>query len=158
MISDMKKKLATTLLLGAVALMCLQGCGGDSGSEGDAGDPGEAIRPYLHAIQEGQYGRAWDMLHPAHQAVVTRSEFDNCLRESGLSVPAKFGLHVDVVSDETIDVAGLGSTPTKAVTWTLSSGEEFETMTSHLVESDGTWRWILTDGDYEAYQKGECPS
>jgi hypothetical protein len=109
--------------------------------------------------RKGQYGRAWDMLLLEHQEVVSRADFDDCRSESNEGeIPAGAEFSVDEVYEETISVDPVGYVRTKAVTIKVTAGEESANITSHLVEREGEWKWILTPSDYEAFASGECPA
>jgi hypothetical protein len=65
----------------------------------------------------GQYGRNWESLHPAHQAVVTRDKFDSCNRESNDSTGAtKINIDVEDTYEEPVRVEGEGMVDSTAVT------------------------------------------
>ncbi|MCH8850982.1 MAG: hypothetical protein IIC89_09170, partial [Chloroflexi bacterium] len=85
------------LLAGAaiVALAVACGGGGDGGNDasptvasGDANDigsaaeadesPSDAVKRLMEYRNAGQWGREWDDLHPAHQALLSRDEYMTC--------------------------------------------------------------------------------
>ena len=96
-----------------------------------------------------------------HQAVVSRSKFDECVG-TGFPSGVEFeGVDVEEVYDEPIDVPRIPEKTSKAVTLTLraSAGGETErdTDTYHLIDVGGRWAWILETQDVAAYERGECP-
>ena len=142
--------------LGAIALMGTGCSGSDSGD--DTRDPEDAMLTLIGYYEKGQYGRAWEMLLPEHQRVVSRSDFEECMSERSLNIPAEARIQVEEVNDETLEVEPLGEIPTKAITWRVTAGGASASETSDLVERDGAWKWILTNAEYEAFQNGECPT
>jgi hypothetical protein len=172
------------LVLMAVVLVATLGvaCGGGNGdgeeaqsaaTNGEAGTtteskPEQDASAFMKELTErslrGQYGRNWESLHPAHQAVVTRDKYDSCERESNESTGAtKISIDVEDTYEEPVRVEGEGMVDSTAVTLRLTydnplTGKPAEEHgTAHAVPVEGEWKWILTDGDYKAYAKGQCP-
>jgi hypothetical protein len=154
------------------------GCGGDEDSSADGGtvsvdvgqetvppepdqEPGEFLEDLLGYYFKGQYGRAWEVLHPGHKAIVSRSKFDECV-SAGFPSSAELS-DVDVVEeyDEPISLPHVPEKTSKAVTLrlTVRSGEasETDTDTYHAVDVGGRWAWVLESQDVAAYERGECP-
>ena len=139
-----------TLAIITVAALALVACGGSS--EQSASDAAEQMYSYMG---KGQFGRDYDMLHPAHQAVVARERFIECAQGSaGFSV-SKVGAEEEF--DEDYDVARVGLIPTRAVTLKYNIGELEQHRTIHMVDVDGSWRWIMGEDDLSAYESGNCP-
>ena len=137
------------LVLGAVGLLAA-GCGGGSGSE----SPSSFVKRVTLEFSRGQSGRLWDELHPAEQAIVTRSRFMECEQNEG------FGLKTVKVLEtypETITVAGK-PVPSTAVSVRVTSDDGITTATLHAVEVDGKWRWVLQPSELAEYTKGRCPA
>ena len=127
------------------------GCGGGGSSTPSASD---FVRRITTEFSRGQAGRLWDELHPAEQAVVTRTRFIECQKNEG------FGLRKFKVLEsytETFDVAGTPAQST-AVTVQVTSDDGITTATLHAVLVAGKWRWILQPADYAAYKRGACPA
>ena len=134
--------------------------GGDDGAANR-----EAARFAAHAVRllaENRYSAAWDALLPAHQRVVSRSDYAECERTS--LVPGHVrSLTVAWVADESVAVAGLpGKTATKAVDVRLviadavvPEGVVVEHVV-HVVRSGDGWAWILPAARYESYRAGGC--
>jgi hypothetical protein len=133
-------------------------CGGSGSPNSTSGDPGEAMLSFLGYAQKGQWGRSWDHLLAEHQAVVSRTAYDVCLRQVDAEIPADAKFEVDEVYDESVDVPGLGNRQTKAVTWTLSAGGDSASRTTHVIKQDGEWKWMLPPSDYASYKAGDCPN
>ena len=138
-------------LAGAALVVALAaGCGGGSSTQSAS----DFVRRVTTEFSRGQSGRLWDELHPADQAVVTRTRFIACERNEG------FGLRKFKVLEtypETVEVAGKKTSST-AVSVQVTSDDGITTATLHAVPVDGTWRWTLPAADYAAYKRGACPS
>ena len=142
----------------ALAVVCIAagaalaaGCGGGGSRTQSASD---FVRQVTSEFSRGQTGRLWDELHPADQAVVTRTRFISCQSNEG------FGLRKFKVLEtynETVDVGGKNAEST-AVSVQVTSDDGITTATLHAVPVAGKWRWILQPSDYAAYKRGTCPS
>lgn len=116
----------------------------------------EAQARQLELESKGQWGRLWDELHPAQQAVVDRDLFASCAQRSTDS-PLVFD-DIDFIEsfEEPITVAPMDEpVESVALTYRLALGSESVTRTTHQVLVDGTWRWSLIS--VEDYADGECP-
>lgn len=139
------------LTVALVLIVILAACGGGGDSDNGAGDA--AVNQYEMAIRD-QWGRVWDELHPAQQAVVPRDLYDECQSQTRMQ---DFDISVDETFEETIDVAELGEVETTAVTLEFDNGETSQFVTSHLIEVDGEWKWILPSEAVASFASGECP-
>lgn len=131
-----------------VALLAA-GCGGGSGTQSAS----RFVRQITQEFARGQAGRLWDELHPADQAIVTRSRFITCQSNEG------FGLRkfkVLETYEETVPVGGKKMEST-AVSVQVTSDDGITTATLHAVSVEGKWRWILQPADRAAYRRGVCP-
>jgi len=137
------------------ALVCVAGgallaagCGGGSGTESAS----TFVQQVTQEFARGQTGRLWDELHPADQAIVTRSRFITCQSNEG------FGLRkfkVLETYEESVPVGGK-KTESTAVSVQVTSDDGITTATLHAVSVDGKWRWILQPADRAAYERGVC--
>jgi hypothetical protein len=151
-----KWALAAVLFVGALSA----GCGG-SGNSGGAGSPaatgGQSAAAFIRGVTTqfslGQSGRLWDTLHPADQAVVSRTRYMACQSNSGFDL--KKIKVLDSYADP-IDIAGK-TTPATAVSVRTTADDGVTTATVHAVLLQGKWRWVLSPADYAAYQHGKCP-
>jgi len=145
----------------AAAFLLLGACGGGgSGSGSASGSPEDAFEEYVRYLNRGQWGRSWDLLHPAHQDLIPREHYIQCADE------VFSGLEVDITEfietyEEDITIPATGqTTASTAITFEahFSQGllEDTQTDTVHMIEVDGEWRSILSDP--EDYLDGECPS
>lgn len=154
----------------ALAAAALTGCGSESGAELTARvnegpaeqaaqpeqDAGEFMKQYVNTVALGQWGRAWDTLHPAQQQVASRSAYMTCRSED--SIPPINGVEIIEEYEEPIEVAPLGEVSSTAVTMKVSADDyPDDTLTGHVVDVDGEWRWIMTPADIETYKAGDCP-
>ena len=111
----------------------------------------------LEDLYNGRFGQAYEDLHPAHQALVSRALFIRCARET-IRVGRLDSIEtLDVFDDETRGL-GLGNEPTKAVRirLTLTDGGS-TTFVNHEVKVGERWRWVLNSGGDRAYRAGRCP-
>jgi hypothetical protein len=141
-------------LLGLIAVLAA-GCGGEE-DPAATGAGSAAVRKY-EALYGGNFGRAWDELHPAHQRIVSRARFSQCARQT-IAVGDLESIEVLDVFDDDIHVAGLRERMAKAVRVRVSSfhGESF-TVAEHEVKVGDRWRWILNSSAVDAYRRGRCP-
>lgn len=135
------------LILISVAALAVA-CGNSDSTE----SAGDAVLRQLDFASKGQYGRMWEELHPAHQALVSRDRFDECANE--IEVP---DLRIVEVYDEPIDVYAIPEKTSKAVTFSYKSGDGRSTETLHQVMVDGAWRWVFSTEAARAYEAGDCP-
>jgi hypothetical protein len=125
--------------------------------------PGEFLQRVHDYELKSQYGRSWDMLHPAHQAVVTRERYDECRSDRFAGVSGEIeSFDVIEVYDDPINVIGVPEKTSKAVTmkFTVAAGDLRETITdtAHAVQVGDHWVWLLTPGDVRDYKAGACPA
>jgi hypothetical protein len=147
------------LAIAVAVLATAVACGGSNGAAPDE-EPGAFLARLLKYEFSGQFHRSYDLLHPGHQALVTRSRYDECSQDDIGSVTLQGVEELDVY-DDPISVPDIPEKTSKAVTLrlTLLSGGETEhsTHTFHAVLVNGRWAWFLQTGSLEAYRVGECP-
>ena len=131
--------------------------GGDSNAVTLPSDPADAALQQLEYVRNDQRARDWSTLHPAHQALVARGAYIEC-PTGGITITST---EVIEVFEENIPLAGLGDVDTTAVTVEIAGeflgNEVSDRITMHLIDVDGTWRWILTDEALDAFKAGDCP-
>ena len=143
-------------LLAFVAILALPACGGEV-------DPartpaGAAQVRLLEDLYNGRFGEAYADLHPSHQAIVSRSMFVRCARQT-VPVGTLDSIEIlEVFDDETRGLL-LGGEPTKGVRirLTLTDGRS-TTFVNHAVRVGERWRWILNQAAIDAYRAGRCSS
>lgn len=136
-----------------VLLIALTACvGGDDDDSTD--DAGAAVVEQFDMAIRGQWGRVWDLLHPEHQAIVSRDFYAQCLRSETFP---DYDISADEVFTETIAVPELGDVETTAVTLRFENEDGSEFLTRHVIDVDGEWRWILNEEAISAVESGECP-
>jgi hypothetical protein len=147
--------LAAVLLVGSLSAGC--GGSGNKGGAGGAATGGQSAAAFIRTVTTqfslGQSGRLWDTLHPADQAVVSRTRYMACQSNSGFDLKK---LNVLDSYADPIEIAGK-TTPATAVSVRTTSDDGVTTATVHAVLLQGKWRWVLSPADYAAYQHGKCP-
>ena len=147
--------------LAAVAFVAAlsAGCGGSSSPSGTGGaaTSGQSAATFIRGVTTqfslGQSGRLWDTLHPADQAVVSRTRYMACQSNSGFDLKQLKVL--DTFADP-ISIAGKTMSAT-AISVRTTSDDGVTTATVHAVRVQGNWRWVLSPADYAAYKQGKCP-
>ena len=141
------------LLLALVALAA--GCALTEDSEDH--DAGAAVTTLLEQEYFGDYGGAWDRLHPRHQRLVTREEYDECRRGIDVQGTLESVLVLDV-EDSPLNVYGLPpNTPAKQVEVRVVTDESEYTADYHVVRVGDEWRWVLTDRAARGFERTDCP-
>jgi hypothetical protein len=169
---------ARLAVLAIAATALISGCGGTAGG-GDEVAANQAFRqaaqreaaktqrlmsqPAVRVVHDsylaesrGQFGRSWDSLHPAHQAIVTRGRFEECMRRRNL--PAVDELNVLDSYPDRITVRGIPEHQAAAVTLKAVTTQGEATFTSHAVKVAGRWRWILSNDAVRSFERGRCGS
>ncbi|MDP9492527.1 MAG: hypothetical protein M3P42_10085 [Actinomycetota bacterium] len=147
--------LARTFL--SVAFVALAtGCALTEDSENH--EAGAAVKTVLEMEYFGDYAGAWDRLHPRHQRLVTRKEYEEC--RSGIDVRGTIDsvLILDV-QDAPLTVYGLPPrTPAKRVKVRVVTDEGEYTATYHVVLVGNEWRWVLSDKAARGFKRTACPA
>jgi hypothetical protein len=139
-------------LLSVVAAGCALS---EDSSEHEAGT---AIKRVIEQEYVGDYGPAWDGLHPRHQRFVTRPEYEECRRGIDVVGTLESVLILDV-RDRPLTVFGLPPrTPAKAVDVRVTTDEGEFTATYHVVRVGDSWRWVLTDRAARGFARTDCPA
>jgi hypothetical protein len=120
-------------------------------------DVGAAVKTLLEKEYFGDYGGAWDRLHPRHQRLVTREEYDECRRGIDVQGTLESVLVLDV-EDSPLTVYGLPpNTPAKKVQVRVVTDESEYTASYHVVRVGDEWRWVLTDRAARGFERTDCP-
>ncbi|MDQ3777934.1 MAG: hypothetical protein M3310_03570 [Actinomycetota bacterium] len=139
------------LVLGALAAGCT--LTEDSADH----EAGAAVKRVLEQEYVGDYGGAWDTLHPRHQRFVTRPEYEECRRGIDVAGTIESVLILDV-QDRPLTVYGLRPrTPAKAVKVRVVTDEREYTATYHVVLVGDAWRWVLTSRAARGFARTSCP-
>jgi hypothetical protein len=149
--------MARARALVAVALVALAtGCALTEDS--DDHEAGTAVKTLLEREYVGDYGGAWDTLHPRHQRLVTREEYVDC--RSGIDVQGTIdSILVLDVQDRPLSVYGLRpGTPAKRVRVRVITDETDYTAPYHVVLVRDSWRWVLTDSAARGFERTDCPA
>jgi hypothetical protein len=147
--------LARTLLVVILAALAT-GCALTEDSEDH--DAGAAVKTVLELEYFGDYGGAWDRLHPRHQRLVTRKEYEDCRR--GIDVKGTLDSVVILdVQDTSLTVHGLPPRrPAKRVKVHVVTDETEYTATYHVVNVGNEWRWVLSDKAARGFERTACPA
>jgi hypothetical protein len=139
-----------------VALLALAaGCALTEDSEDH--EAGAAVKTLLEQEYFGDYGGAWDRLHPRHQRLVTREEYDECRRGIDLRGTLESVVVLDV-GESPLIVYGLPpNTPAKKVQVRVVTDESEYTADYHVVLVGDEWRWVLTDRAARGFERTDCP-
>jgi hypothetical protein len=125
-------------VLAIIAAVMLVACGG-SDTSNDQESPEAAAKRHLEMFGKQQHGRAWDELHPAHQALVGRDQYLLCGSSTSID-------KVEVVEsyEEPLTVDEIGTVDSVAVTMRAFVGERSQNVTLHVIDVDGRWRWVMS--------------
>ncbi len=148
--------MAFARVLLTVALVALAtGCALNEDS--DDHEAGASVKTLLEKEYFGDYGGAWDSLHPRHQRLVTRQNYDECRR--GIDVQGTIDSVVVLdVKSVPLTVFGLPPrTPAKRVNVRVVTDETDFTSNYHVVDVDGQWRWVLSDRAARGFRRSPCP-
>ena len=153
------------LLVPLMVLALVAGCSG--GSDGSAGPtasaegPDDMLKRVLGRHFKGQYRLAYDDLHPAHQALVSRDNYAYCLSR----VLTKANLRTVTtlkIADTPLAREGIPEKQAKEVTLRVTAAfgnmRDSAAQSFRAVRIGGRWAWILPATDIPAYRAGRCPA
>jgi hypothetical protein len=138
-----------------LAAFALAGCGGDV-------DPattpaGRAQVQYLEGLYQGDFGAAYNTLHPAYKKIVSRSQFTDCAA-STIPVGQLDSIEILDVFDDPIEIPDAGEQKAKAVRVRITSDTGTAiTFVNHEIKVRDRWNWVLSDSAASAYRAGRCP-
>jgi hypothetical protein len=145
-------RILTAVFLAALAAGCAL-----SENEQDH-QAGTAVKDVLEREYVGDYGTAWDLLHPRHQRFVTRQEYEECRRGIDVAGAIETVLILDV-RDRPLTVYGLRPrTPAKQVKVRVTTDETEYTASYHVVRVGDRWRWVLSDRAARGFARTDCPA
>jgi len=145
---------AATLAGAMLAVVVLAACGSGGSGAGGNQSASDFIRHVTTQFSLAQYGPLWGTLHPADQAIVTRSRYMAC--QSAVGFELRKLKVLDTYAD-TVYVAGKATAST-AVSIRATSDDGVTTATMHAIKVGSGWRWMLSPRDLAAYKQGRCPS
>ncbi len=126
---------------------------------GDEESASEAVEELVEALSASDYVAAYEMLHPAHQAVVTEEVFVDCGQQQEMNGPARVDeIEITGEEDRTRDVPELGAIDVTTVAVNLTQGDQVFPRTWDVVKDDGEWRWMLGGETLLNYREGRCTS
>lgn len=149
--------------LAAILAALAAGCGGAkraaSAPSASVGEVGTFMTRILREEIRGQWSRQWQELHPAHQALISQSQYVACSRRMGTDFATGHEVfHVLDVRDEAIKVRGVPQRTSKLVTINFREPGKPNGLTYHMhaVNAGGHWVWILGDRFLSAVSHGQC--
>ncbi len=121
-----------------------------------AAEPDESAADFLKRVIEaeakGQLGRAYDMIHPAQQALFTRDNYANC---TGAGDGADLtGFEEVETYTENVDIPGTdlvvpATAVTAKITLDVSGRKVSDTTTLHAISVDGQWAFVVDKNGVE---------
>jgi len=139
-----------------IALVALAtGCALNEDS--DDHEAGAAVKTVLEKEYFGDYGGAWDSLHPRHQRLVTRQSYEECRR--GIDVQGTLD-SVVVLDVRTVPLTVFGlrpRTPAKRVKVRVVTDETDFMSDYHVVKVENEWRWVLSNRAARGFKRSPCP-
>jgi hypothetical protein len=159
----MKRFLSVAAAAAATASLAA-GCGGGGTTAPTAtasvsGGPGVFMTRILREEIRGQWGKQWSELHPAHQALITQSQYVACSRRMGTDfATGREVFRVLDVRNEAIKVRGVPQRTAKLVTINFREPGKPNGLTYHMhaVSVGGRWAWILGGRFLSALSHGQC--
>lgn len=105
------------------------------------------IDRHIEALSDEQWGRYFDSVHPAQQALFDREEFIACAATSGADeVPRFDDIRIVEQAEEPFVPPGTDTSLTStAATLEIDLGEETDSATFHFARVDDDWYGFLTD-------------
>jgi hypothetical protein len=158
----MKRLLSGAAAAAAIALLAA-GCGGGGATVANdkptVSGAGVFMTRILREEISGQWGKQWSELHPAHQALISQSQYIACSRRMGTDIATGHEVfRVLDVRDEAIKVRGVPQHTSKLVTINFHEPGKPNGLTYHMhaVNADGRWVWILGGRFLSALSHGQC--
>ena len=145
------------MVVGIVSALAT-GCGG-AATATPREQPGVFVKRVLREEINGQWGRQWSELHPAHQRLITRAQYIACSRGMGTNIgQGKEIFRVVDVRDEPIHVQDVPEHNSKVVTIDLhvSGNSAPLTYRVHAVDDGGRWTWILGNRFLAQINRDRC--
>ena len=144
----MKKRVIGT---GLAALVVAVGgaCGGiEAGTTDTGASLDDAVREVFELRATEQNGKAWDLLVPEHQKMISRTQFVQC--GDATSAATLESVDVEESYDEKIVIPGTDVTVTSKaavvkIVGTLMGRSVSDSATVHYVDVGGEWRWMLSE-------------
>lgn len=138
----------TLIILFTLIGISLTACGGDS--EDDAGD---AMRVLIERLAVGQGGRAYESLHPAHQEIIDRDLYIQCVTGIGAEVD-----DFEVLDSYEEDYL-IPGTDLRVMSTVITYRAEFDngrsiSDTGHMIAVDGEWLYAINEP--QPFIEGRC--
>ena len=148
-------RLLSWIALAVSLVIAVAGCGGND----NAGDDAGAFVVQVNSdVLEGDFGDAYDSLHPAQKRILGSSErLERCLEGQLPDYPedAKYVTTKTQVQPWTIP--GDGRSSSTAVMVDVREGDRvIDRFTQHVFRVGGKWTWILSGPLVKAARTGAC--
>jgi hypothetical protein len=141
----------TRSILVAMAVLVLTACMSSQSA-------GDAVKERMEQLSRSEYDKAWETLHPRHQAIVSREKFVECgLASEQIESPVVDRVTIESETTEERTIPELGTVEVRVVEAVLVKGDLALTQFSEMVREDGDWRWVLSESVLEDFRAGECP-
>jgi hypothetical protein len=150
------------LAAAAVLVPLAAGCGGGATvatAKPTVSAPGVFMTRILREEIRGQWGKQWSELHPAHQALISQTQYVACSRRMGTDfATGEEVFRVLDVRDEAIRVRGVPQRTSKLVTINFREPGKSNGLTYHMhaVRVGARWTWILGGRFLSALSHGQC--
>jgi hypothetical protein len=108
-------------------------------------DPSAALQEILGLSASGQFGRHYDRLHPAQQAIISRDDYIDCANRVRIGKPQLGRVEIEVTDtySDTVRVPGTDQrADATALVVNMRAEDQQETMTMYLALVDSAWRLI----------------
>lgn len=131
----------------ALILIVLVGACGDDATADREESLEHFIDRHIGALSDEEWGRYFDSVHPAQQALFDREEFIACAATSGAGeVPRFDDIRIVEQVEDTLEVPGTDTAiTTTAATLEVDLGDETDSATFHFAKVDDEWYGFLTD-------------
>jgi hypothetical protein len=113
-----------------------------------------ALKSQITLLTQGQLGKAWDQIHPAQQALVTREHYIACGSPAAGSTLTQFD--VQAASWERTEIPG-ATTVVDALALTVRYALNGRTATTTFHEIPVGKHWRFTLSTIDRYANGACP-
>lgn len=116
--------------------------------------PEEVLARIVGLELAGAFGRSYELIHPAHRALVGRADYVACRR----AVPRAGGTEAPRVAVvRTAEASAGGPEGSEALELIFRPWSSARPQTALFAAHDGRWRRLLPRRTLDAYARGACP-
>ena len=118
-----------------------------------------ALTRQIQYLTHGQYGPAWEQLHPAQQAVVPKALYVRCNAQTAIALVAQSIIVVRDLPDQIVVPGTNQRVDARSLTVAIKTPTGTQQATFHLILVGASWRFVLslTGAGAAAYRRGACP-